>query len=533
MPMRIVSGAAPGTDASPSVVATKTSDASGRGLIMTPCLSPCYPAPIRCDPAWALLIAVEPGCSFPSARSSAAPTFGERGSTVNVQDCGIYVRDCAVLWHAWWARSPDAHRSASHWMCAPAGESSSPKGAQKSVREAPGSPSSGPVVQPDPAPSLPDASPRDRNVVLVVDDDAGIREAFHVLLDEDYAVMEAAHGRTALGIVLGQRVDLVLLDILLPDVDGLEILQELKAREPDLPVIMVTAVKTVRTTAAAMNLGSPYYVTKPFHDEELLATIRRALEQRTSKSRVFMDRDLADRGAQQPRTHRLLLVGGDPGWRAALAVTLARATSVETTATLVEGLNRMLGFRPTCVVLNVSRSTGEAARFLGVLNAQLPACPVLVISHDAYLGATSVWEALNIRSVLRPPVSSGDLVRRIGAALPPGDSLSGPWPQPGDAVSRTIDYLSRHFGEDLTVNGIAETMEISPSHLAHLFRSETGMSVKDYLTRVRVTIAQDLLARTDEKLEAVAARVGFVDTSHLAHDFQRITGRPPSAYRRG
>jgi transcriptional regulator GlxA family with amidase domain len=50
---------------------------------------------------------------------------------------------------------------------------------------------------------------------------------------------------------------------------------------------------------------------------------------------------------------------------------------------------------------------------------------------------------------------------------------------------------------------------------------------------VRVTIVQDLLASTDEKLESVAARVGFGDTSHLAHVFQRITGRPPSAYRRG
>jgi len=83
-----------------------------------------------------------------------------------------------------------------------------------------------------------------------------------------------------------------------------------------------------------------------------------------------------------------------------------------------------------------------------------------------------------------------------------------------------------------SIDAIAEIIDISASHLAHLFRSETGMSVKDYLTRVRVAVAQDLLAGTDEKLDAVAARVGFVDTSHLAHVFQRITGRPPSTYRR-
>jgi len=184
------------------------------------------------------------------------------------------------------------------------------------------------------------------------------------------------------------------------------------------------------------------------------------------------------------------------------------------------------------VVLNVGRSAGEAGLFLGALNAQLPACPVLVLSDDPYLGTAPVWETLNIRCVLRAPVNSGDLVSRIGEVLPPGGSLSGPWPQLGESVSRTIDYLGSHFEQDLTVDGIAEMIDISSSHLAHLFRSEIGMSVRDYLTRVRVTIAQDLLAHTDEKLESIAARLGFADTSHLAHVFQRITGNPPSAYRR-
>ena len=361
--------------------------------------------------------------------------------------------------------------------------------------------------------------------MLVVDDDDGVREALRLVLDAEYTVVDAAHGRAALALVLAQRVDLVLLDILMPDVDGLEILQELKALAPDLPVIMTTCVKTVRTTVAAMKLGASDYVTKPFQEEELLAATRRALEQRASRE------NRPERGAQRPRTHRLLLVGGDPGWRATLAVTLAGAASVETAGTLVDGLNRMLRFRPTCVVVSVKRSAGEARRFLGALNAQMPACPVLVVSDDVYLGAESVWEILNIRGVVRPPVNTGDLVGRLGALLLPDDSVGGPWPQLGDAVSRAIDYLSHHFDQELRVHGIAEIIDISASHLAHLFRSETGLSVRDYLTRVRVAVAQDLLAGTDEKLDAIAARVGFVDTSHLAHVFQRITGRPPSAYR--
>ena len=371
-----------------------------------------------------------------------------------------------------------------------------------------------------------------RPVVLIVDDDAGIRDALRFALDESYAVLDAPHGRSALDIVRTERVDLVLLDILMPEVDGLEILQELKALEPDLPVIMLTAVKTVRTTVAAMKLGASDYVTKPFQEDELLAAIRQALEQRARRLGVPAERDRADRDARLPRTYRLLLVGGDPGWRATLAVVLARATSVETSATLMDGLNDMLRLRPTCVVLNVKRSTAEAGRFLGALNAQLPACPVLVVCDDVYLGTPSVWESLNIRGVLRPPVRFDDLLSRIGALLPPGNGLNGPWPRLGEFVGRTIAHLSQHYDQELTVESIAELTDISASHLAHLFRSEIGMSVRDYLTRVRVTIAQDLLAHTDDKLEAIATSLGFADTSHLAHVFQRITGRPPSAYRR-
>jgi FixJ family two-component response regulator/AraC-like DNA-binding protein len=379
--------------------------------------------------------------------------------------------------------------------------------------------------------SPPDAPAHERPIVLIVDDDAGIRDALRFALDEHYTVLDAPHGRSGIGIVRTERVDLVLLDILMPEVDGLEILQELKALAPDLPVIMMTAVKTVRTTVAAMKLGAADYVTKPFQEDELLASIRQALAQRARRLGPPVERDRAERDAR-PRTHRLLFVGGDPGWRATLAVVLSPATGVETSPTLVDGLNRMLRFRPTCVVLNVKRSTVEAGRFLGALNAQLPACPVLVVCDDVYLGAPPVWETLNIRGVLRPPVRFEDLLSRIGAVLPPGDSLSGPWPRLGESVGRTIAHLSRHYDEDLTVDSIAEITDISASHLAHLFRSEIGMSVRDYLTRVRVAIAQDLLAHTDEKLESIAARLGFADTSHLAHVFQRIIGRPPSAYRR-
>ena len=65
-------------------------------------------------------------------------------------------------------------------------------------------------------------------------------------------------------------------------------------------------------------------------EDELLASMRQALEQRARRLGASVERDRADRDARLPRSHRVLFVGGDPGWRATLAVVLSRATSVET-----------------------------------------------------------------------------------------------------------------------------------------------------------------------------------------------------------
>jgi DNA-binding response OmpR family regulator len=368
----------------------------------------------------------------------------------------------------------------------------------------------------------------DRPVLLVVDDDDGVRDALHVILDDDYAVLDAADGRTALSLIRARRVDLVLLDILMPEIDGLEILRELRAFEPRLPVVMMTAVKTVGTAVAAMKLGAADYVTKPFQDAELVAAIRTALDASRLGGRATTP-DPARQETRPSREHRFLLVDGDLGWRATLAVALQRCGRVETASALVDALNHVLRFRPTLIVLNVQHSAAEAARFLGAVQAQLPACPVLVLSDDPHLQAALAWETLNIRGLLRSPVDPGGLIGRIGTAV--GASDDGAWPQIGVSVSRAIEHLGAHFGDDVSVDGLADVAGVSGSHLAHLFRAEIGMTVRDYLTRVRVEVARDLLSHTDETLTSIAAFVGFFDASHLSRVFRQVRGTRPSAFR--
>jgi DNA-binding NtrC family response regulator len=141
-----------------------------------------------------------------------------------------------------------------------------------------------------------DAPRRSRPVVLVVDDDDGLRESFRLILEDEYEVLDAADGPEALGIVRSAQVDLVLLDIRLPHMDGIQVLERIKALDEQIEVILVTAVKTVRTAVAAMKLGAFDYLTKPFEEDELFAVIRRALDRRSlEREVVFLRSELARR----------------------------------------------------------------------------------------------------------------------------------------------------------------------------------------------------------------------------------------------
>jgi len=133
-----------------------------------------------------------------------------------------------------------------------------------------------------------------RPVVLVVDDDPGVRESFRLILEDHYDVTDVPDGPTALDVVRTSAVDLVLLDIRLPGIDGIEVLERIKALDEGIEVILVTAVKTVRTAVAAMKLGAFDYLTKPFEEDELLSLSRRALERRALEREVaFLRSELA------------------------------------------------------------------------------------------------------------------------------------------------------------------------------------------------------------------------------------------------
>ncbi|OGS44126.1 MAG: hypothetical protein A2539_00955 [Elusimicrobia bacterium RIFOXYD2_FULL_34_15] len=131
-----------------------------------------------------------------------------------------------------------------------------------------------------------------KSTILVVDDEKNIIESYKALLEDKYYVLSAMSGADALNILKKETVNLVLLDVLMPDMDGLEVLKNIKEIS-GIEVIMITAVKTVRTAIQAMKMGAYDYISKPFDMDDLLETVRKALEkQNLTKEIIYLKLEL-------------------------------------------------------------------------------------------------------------------------------------------------------------------------------------------------------------------------------------------------
>jgi DNA-binding NtrC family response regulator len=144
--------------------------------------------------------------------------------------------------------------------------------------------------------------------ILIVDDDKDMRDILSNLISSDgYKAITASNGRKALIETRAHSPDLVLLDIRLPEIDGLKVLEEIKKMDKDIPIIMLTAYEDVKSAVQAMKSGAFDYITKPFDNEEMALNIKRALQTR------YLYREVENlRRRLEEKTDRARFMGESP-----------------------------------------------------------------------------------------------------------------------------------------------------------------------------------------------------------------------------
>lgn len=140
--------------------------------------------------------------------------------------------------------------------------------------------------------------------LLIVDDDTDFAASLAGLLQlEDYRVFQAHDGETALGLIDRQSVSVALVDVRLGTGDGIEVVRALRKKDPDLVCVMITAYASVETAVEALQAGAYDYLMKPFHCEDLLATLNRCFE------RIQLLKDKALAAARLSQKQRMEAMG--------------------------------------------------------------------------------------------------------------------------------------------------------------------------------------------------------------------------------
>lgn len=160
--------------------------------------------------------------------------------------------------------------------------------------------------------------------VLIIDDDKSIVKAMRMIFDECYTVITAYSGAEGLRLAFKERPDAILLDIGLPDMNGMTVLEKLRASCPETAVVMITAVDNVKTVVNALNLGAFDFLPKPLDANEVKVTVKNALENKRLKDQIRL--------IQQPNVerYRFEMVGESPKIRHLLEVAKKVVQSTET-----------------------------------------------------------------------------------------------------------------------------------------------------------------------------------------------------------
>ena len=354
-----------------------------------------------------------------------------------------------------------------------------------------------------------------RPVVLVVDDDPAGLEALTLVLGTGYIIRTASDGRTALQLARQQPVDVVLLDILMPGMDGLEVLAQLKAAQPLTEVILLTGMTQTETAVRGMQLGAADYITKPFKADRLLQSVDRSVQRRRTE------------------TGRVLLVGSRPEALAPLEVVLRLRVSAAMTSLRRATDARFEGQGPALIVFDSGQAVSTATEGLPALRNWFPRAKLLLMTSDVN-GARreASLSLLPPGALVGKPYRLDDLLERIAILLAVAGEPRVSWSRFPPALLRAIDYISAGYRQPLNSEKIATAAELSASRLAHVFRDTLAMTIREFINQLRVSISRYLLAETNKSLSEIALAVGFSDASHLSRVFTFYQGIRPGEYRR-
>ncbi len=349
-----------------------------------------------------------------------------------------------------------------------------------------------------------------RPTILAIEDDSSMQESYELMLGDSFDLLLTNDAERALGILAEKTVDLILLDILLPGVDGISVLTRLQVTARNVPVIVVSGLRDPSLVATAMKLGAIDYVVKPMPEDAFLALIQSALRW------------------CPPARPTILLVGLAIGLYGALRLLVGKDYDVHyfPATTIGHAISHSSWSKPDVVLVDSAVVDARPA-IIGELRTRLPESLVSSLTGSSHIPTHDTRAKRSQPEAVSPLACLlMEIHRQLTVLGCPAIRF-----RLSPRVCHAIDFLAQNYGHARR-RGLEEAVGWSSHRLARLFRRETGFSPKRFLNSLRAEIAAHLLSETRDSLETIAEHVGFCDASHLSRIFLRHFGHRPGEHRR-
>ncbi|ANU46337.2 hypothetical protein ADH76_22415 [Enterocloster clostridioformis] len=359
--------------------------------------------------------------------------------------------------------------------------------------------------------------------VLVADDEKLERDLIRFLLIQDFPgkfhIIEAVHGEEALSFIRQEKVDILLTDVQMPFRSGIELAQEARLLAPDMEILFFSGFDDFEYVRGALLLRAVNYILKPVNPDEFRQIISGILSQLDSrvitfnKSNSYYNDSFYDHPApiEEPdkvtsQSDQMLLDN------IALAVSLKRPDKL---TELVEEL-----------ILRCSDSTSHSPIYIrhtavSLLQIIITAIPTLT-DADFEAVAEKVYTLRHFSDIR-------DTILHYVRLLT--DSLHQEVDGANYSIFLVKQYIAEHYGEELTLNQLAEHVFLSPNYLSNMFTKVTGCSLHKYIKQFRMKKAQEFLIGSNMKIVDICKAVGYPTPSYFIKTFQKMYGVTPSAYR--
>ncbi len=395
--------------------------------------------------------------------------------------------------------------------------------------------------------------------VLIADDEPkirrGLRTAIERLRTDMKVVAEAEDGQAAFELVRREKPDILMIDVRMPFLNGLELIEKINAEKLDCVIIVVSGHDEFEYAQRALKLKVFDYVLKPVPQELLEGVLGRAAEAldsgRRQRQYLAWAQDQLERNLPLLREQLLLdwLRGRlSPPELAEQARFFEVQASGPAALALIHVVDRALPTAPSeererRLVLYAVRSAAEElfAGFspLWVFGDEREDLVVLCACAGAkgWVEAAARLEQRVVPSLCQALIVVQATVPDAGPGVPEAyEALSAEVAQRGSHRALVVSaqrYLDAHFAEPtLDLEEVASAAGISPGYLSRLLKLETGFAFVDYLARVRINKAMQMMGDPAVKVYEVAEAVGYQSQHYFSRAFKRVFGRPPVEYRK-